>query len=158
MYTKLFSLCAGIALLSACSGNKASTETTVENVEETATENVDIKGQWYLENIVVNDSVSVRPAEEAPDVRQYITFDDSTYFIQTNCNTFSGAYTINGDSITLGDDAMTEMACENMATEDILRSVLPHIALVNVENDSIVRLNSATSSEYIVLRKATEQK
>lgn len=53
---------------------------------------------------------------------------------------------------------MTEMACENMATEDILRSVLPHIALVNVENDSIVRLNSATSSEYIVLRKATEQK
>lgn len=99
----------------------------------------------------------MRPEEEVPGVAQYVIFDDSTYFIQTNCNSISGTYVVNGDSITLGDGAMTEMACDNMATEDILRQVLPLIKTIDEENDSIVRLNSLNGPEYIVMRKAAEK-
>ncbi|WP_289833357.1 META domain-containing protein, partial [uncultured Muribaculum sp.] len=77
-------------------------------------------------------------------------FEDSTYFIKTNCNTISGTYTIKGDSIILGDGAMTEMACDNMAVEDALRRILPNIATVYIQNDSIARLDSRNPSEYIV--------
>ena len=73
---------------------------------------------------------------------------------RSNCNSICGSVTIIGDSIKLGDGMMTEMACDNMATEDALRKILPNIATIDVENDSIVRLNSNQSSEYIVLRKA----
>ncbi|MDE7089124.1 MAG: META domain-containing protein, partial [Prevotella sp.] len=109
------------------------------------------------ENIVLSDSENVRPMEEVTDSRQYIQFEDSTYFIKTNCNSISGFYTIKGDSINLGAGMMTRMACENMATEDALCRILPRIVTVDIENDSIARLNSNTDSAYIVLRKATEK-
>lgn len=139
-----------------CTGNKNGNATAVENLTQNVAAYADIKGRWYLENIVFSDSDYVRPSDQVPGVRQYIEFADGTYFIQTNCNTFSGTYAIKGDSITLGDGAMTEMACDNMATEDAIRRILPNIATVNIENDSIVRLDSRNPSEYIVLKKATD--
>ncbi len=155
MKTQIIACLTLFLTVTACTGNKRTADQSNIAVNETT---VDIKGQWYLENIVFNDSVYVRPIEEVPDQRQYITFEDSTYFIQTNCNTFSGTYTLKGDSIRLGDGAMTEMACDNMATEEAIRKILPSIATVDIENDSIARLNSRTPSEYILLRKATEKK
>lgn len=145
-------------IASACTGSNeksADTAATRQRDIETCT---DIKGQWDLVNIVFSDSDYVRPSGEVPGSRQYITFEDSTYFIQTNCNTFFGSYTIKGDSITLGDGAMTEMACDNMVTEDAIRRILPNITTVYIENDSIARLDSRKPSEYIVLRKATVRK
>ena len=150
----ILSVVSALTILTAsCGGNKENKETADNQHQETVA-NVDVRGQWYLENIVFNDSDYVRPSEEVPGVRQYIVFEDSTYFIQTNCNTFSGSFTVKGDSITLGDGAMTEMACDNMATEDAIRRILPNIATVYIQNDSIARLDSRNPSEYIVLRKA----
>lgn len=137
-----------------CSGNAKKAETAAE---EPQTANVDVKGQWYIENIVVNDSDYVRPEEAVPGVSQYIVFEDSTYHIMTNCNSISGPYTLKGDSITFGDGAMTEMACENMATEDALRKVLFNISTIDVQNDTVVRLNGSTPAECIMLRKATTE-
>ena len=144
----------GIAmLLGACTGNKTANNETTEMQQASA----DIRGQWNLENIVVSDSVDVRPAEIVPESKQYITFEDSTYFIQTNCNTFSGAYFQNGDSIILDAGIMTEMACDNMATEDAIRSILPNIATLEMESDSILRLNGSSPAQYILLRKANDK-
>lgn len=148
---------AAIASVS-CTGNKSDSVNTDENLPQDTAAYADIKGAWFLENIVFSDSNYVRPSEEVPDVRQYVIFEDSTYVIRTNCNSISGSYTVKGDSITLGDGAMTEMACDNMATEDAIRRILPNIATVYVENDSIVRLDSHNPSEYIVLRKAADKK
>ncbi|MBO4995064.1 MAG: META domain-containing protein [Muribaculaceae bacterium] len=144
------------SLLASCTSNKQTESTEVESTDTIAA--VDLNGQWYMERIAINDSVFVNPSEVVPDVKQYIIFDDSTYCVQTNCNSISGAYIQKGDSITLCDGAMTEMACENMATEDMLRKVIPAIATVTVENDSTITLNAAQTSEQIVLRKATENK
>ncbi len=111
-----------------CTGSKCDNSTTDNSNPQDIAACADIKGQWTIETIALSDSDYIRPAEQVPGVRQYITFEDSTYFIKTNCNSFSGTYTIKGDSITLGDGAMTEMACDNMVTEDAIRQILPNIA------------------------------
>lgn len=146
-------------MTAACSSGNGESSATVEDGVQTKTESPDIRGQWYIENIVFSDSVNVRPSEEVPGVRQYITFnDDSTFYIQTNCNSISGGYEQKGDSIILGAGIMTEMACDNMATEDALRKILPDIVTLDMQNDSVMRLNTTVPSEYIVLIKATEKK
>lgn len=150
-------LSVAVALVAtACSTNKEEAASSEAQQKEAV---ADIQGQWYLENIVFNDSVSVRPSEEVPGVRQYITFNaDSTFFVKTNCNSISGGYEQKGDSIIISPGIMTEVACDNMATEDALREILPNIATVDVQNDSVARLNTSVPSQYIVLIKATEKK
>lgn len=145
------------AIATSCTGGKENAAAAGDDTP-TAVAATDIRGQWNIENIVFSDSDYVRPDEAVPGVRQYITFGDSTYFIQTNCNTFSGSYSVKGDSIFIGDGAMTEMACENMATEDALRRILPDICTIEVQSDSVVRLNGARPAECILLRKANERK
>ncbi len=151
----LFAAAVAVAVMAGCSGNKDSKADGVAAEPQTETAAADMRGQWYIENIVFSDSDYVRPDEAVPGVSQYIVFEDSTYFIMTNCNSISGTYSVKGDSITLGDGAMTEMACDNMATEDALRRILPAISTIDVQNDSVVRLNGSTPAECILLRKAT---
>ena len=146
-----------LSLICSCS-RTGSTEKPNSNTTEQPEKTVpDLKGQWYIENIVFNDSDNIRPSEELPGSNQYFTFDDQRYSIITNCNSISGTYDQNEDSIRFGDGSMTEMACDNMATEDALRKILPEIVLIDVENDSIVRLNCSESSSYIILRKVSIQ-
>ena len=142
-------------LTASCGGNKVK-HVPADNQRQDTMANVNMRGQWYLDSIVFSDSeyVRVRPDVRLSSIHQYIVFEDSTYFIKTNCNTISGTYTIKGDSIILDDGMMTEMACDNMAVEDALRRILPNIATVYIQNDSIARLDSHNPSEYIVLRKA----
>lgn len=152
----------GVLMMAAagCSGsssNKAVEADNCDNKAQTEVADADIRGQWYIENIVFSDTDYVRPDEEVPGSSQYIVFEDSTYFIMTNCNSISGPYTVKGDSITLGDGAMTEMACDNMATEDALRRILSHITTIDVQNDTVVRLNGSTPAECILLRRANPE-
>ncbi|MDE5849789.1 MAG: META domain-containing protein [Muribaculaceae bacterium] len=156
MNTRFMTACFTVALMASCAGNKGTVDNDSAAVNDIASKTpVELNGQWYIENIFFNDSDYVRPAEILPDIRQYVQFTDSTYSIMTNCNSISGYYTISGDSITLGDGMMTEMACDNMQTEDALRRILPDIATIDAENDSIVRLNCRNHSGYIILKKNT---
>ena len=142
---KLF-IATGIALLllSSCSKSKQVTdENLATEVDTVISPEVQLEGQWLIEDIGVDDMTKVRPSEETPDVDQYFLFTDSSYNIMTNCNSFSGSLTVKGDSITLGDGMMTEMACDNMATEDALRRLLPKIATLEAETDSLIRLRGS---------------
>lgn len=145
----------GVALLMAagCSGNKEAKSDSLDDKAKTEVADADIRGQWYIENIVFNDSDYVRPDETSSSMKPYIVIEDSTYFIMTNCNSISGSYTVKGDSITLGEGAMTEMACDDMQTEDALRRILPNISAIDVQNDSVMRLNGSVPAECILLRK-----
>jgi len=150
---------AGAILLMAagCSANKETKSDKIDNKANTEVANADIRGQWYIESVVFSDSDYVRPDETSSSMKQYIVFEDSTYFIMTNCNSINGSYTVTGDSIKLGDGAMTEMACDDMQTEDALRRILPHISTIDVQNDSVVKLNGTTPAECILLRKAKSE-
>ena len=148
--------CAALLIASAigCSSNKETKSNKADEETQIEIANADIRGQWFIENIVFSDSDYVRPDETSSSMKQYIVFEDSTYFIMTNCNSISGSYSVKGDSIRLGDGAMTEMACDDMQTEDALRRILPHISTIDVQNDSVVRLNGSAPAECILLRKA----
>ena len=146
-----------MATAAGCSGNKETKSDKTDNEVRTEIANVDIRGQWYIENIVFSDSDYVRPDESSSSMKQYIVFEDSTYFIMTNCNSISGSYAVNGDSIKLGDGAMTEMACDDMRTENALRRILPHISTIDVQYDSVVRLNGTAPAECILLLKAKNE-
>lgn len=158
MRTNNISFIAGVALLVAtatgCTGNKEAKTDKLDNNAKSEVANADIRGQWYIENIVFSDSDYVRPDDTSSSMKQYIVFEDSTYFIMTNCNSFNGSYTVKGDSIKLGDGAMTEMACDDMRTEDAIRRILPRISTIDVQNDSVVRLNGLAPAECVLLRKA----
>ena len=141
-----------ILTLCSCSGKTETTTTaSADAAEQAAVPNV--KGQWEIQNIVLDDSTSVRPSEVAKDVSASILFEDDTYYVNTGCNSISGMYVQKGDSITLCDGMMTEMACENMETEDAMRKILPNIKTISVENDSVARLNGSSPSEYIIIKK-----
>lgn len=146
-----------IATATGCTGNKEAKSDRLDNKAKKEIANADISGQWYIENIVFSDSDYVRPDETSSSMKQYIVFEDSTYFIMTNCNSISGSYTVKGDSIKLCDGAMTEMACDDMRTEDALRRILPHISTIDIQNDSVVRLNGSAPAECILLRKAKNE-
>ena len=156
MNIKLVTACFAVAMMASCAGNKGSVDNDSAAFNDIASEApVELNGQWDIENIFFNDSDYIRPAEILPDVRQYVQFTDSTYSIITNCNSISGYYALSGDSITLGDGMMTEMACDNMQTEDALRRILPDIATIDVENDSILRFNCINNSGYLILKRNT---
>ena len=119
--------------------------------------NVDLKGRWTIECIVFNDSLTVTPSSEVPGVAQYAVFEDGSFSFNTNCNSIQGEYQLKGDSILIPVSLSTEMACDNMATEDAIRKILPGISTVSMENDSTVRLVASSPVGYILLRSSRRQ-
>lgn len=148
-------LIAGIlsaALLTvACTDNKKTAQVAggaLETVQNSADAN--LTGQWYIEKIVLNDSAITLP----DGMKQYFLFTDSAYSVMTNCNSMSGSVSINGDSIRMADAMMTELACDDMSTEDALRQIVPEIATYRLESDSTLTLCGKTGNDYVSLRKA----
>ncbi len=116
----------------------------------------DLQGQWSIVNIVENDSTYVRPDEIEPAASAYIDFKaDSTFGIVTNCNHISGRFVQTGDSISFTDISFTELACDNMEIEDMMKKILPQVETVDCINDSITRLNCTVGESYIVLKRSS---
>ncbi len=137
-----------------CSGNKSAREMDADvDKEQVIAE--DIQGQWLIENVVESDSSYVRPLEIVPGLTSYIDFrKDNTFGIVTNCNHIGGEYSQKKDSIQLTNISSTEMACDNMDLEEMLKKVLPAVNSIDCINDTITRLNTDKSDSYIVLRKS----
>ncbi len=148
-------LFAAACLLASCSGRTSGSEsqTQAETSEQTVTTS-DLSCKWLIDNIVINDTVQVSPAEISPERNCYIVFNsDGTFGASTNCNTLGGEYVLNNDSIRFTNMLITEMACDNMTVEEMLVRVLPEVEVLDCVNDSLIRLNTA-SSACIVLKKS----
>ncbi len=141
--------------ITACTGGNNNTANSGEgNDVDNEISAVDIQGQWAIENVVENDSSYVRPSEIEQGMTAYIDFnEDNTFGVMTNCNHLGGQYVQSKDSIQLNNILTTEMACDNMELEEMLRKVLPMVNTIDCINDSITRLNSDRSDSYIVLKK-----
>jgi len=48
----------------------------------------------------------------------------------------------------------TEMACPDMEVEDTISVMLPRVATFAIEGDTLLKLNTATPGEQIVLSRA----
>ncbi len=139
----------------ACTGVKSGSGASAdESSVNDADSGFCIVGQWLIENVVENDSSYVRPAEITPGTQAYIDFrDDNSFGIMTNCNHIGGTFTHSAHSFEMTDISTTEMACDNMDLEEMLKKVLPLVNTIDCINDSITRLNSSKGESYIVLKK-----
>lgn len=151
---KILYILPAILLIVSCSGqsNKTLSDTSKMSDADSAV-CASVEGQWLLEHVVMNDTLEVRPADIGPESKLYAHFyNDSTFNFQTGCNAIGGQYEQKGDSIVMTNMMWTEMACEDMQIEELLRDVLPQVKTVDWSNDTILRLNTP-SSAYIVLKK-----
>lgn len=155
---RILYLLPAIMLMVSCGGQNNKSLSDTSQMSDTITADcASIEGQWLLEHVVVNDSLEVRPAEIDPESKLYAHFyNDSTFNFQTGCNAIGGRYAQTGDSIAMSDMMWTEMACEDMRVEELLRTVLPLVRTLDWNSDSILRLNT-TASAYIVLKKCDER-
>lgn len=143
-----------IFLMESCGGQNNKSLSDTSQMSEADTDiGVSIEGQWLLEHVVVNDSNEVRPADIDAESKLYAHFyNDSTFNFQTGCNAIAGRYVQTGDSIAMSNIMWTEMACDEMRVEELLKDVLPQVNTVDRNSDSIMRLNTPTNA-YIVLKK-----
>lgn len=149
----LYMLPAILLMVSCGRQNNKSLSDTSQMSESNINACASVEGQWLLEHVVVNDTLEVRPVDIDPDSKLYAHFyNDCTFNFQTGCNAIGGRYVQTGDSIAMSDMMWTEMACDEMSVEELLKDVLPQVKTVDWNNDSIVRLNAPTSA-YIVLKK-----
>lgn len=125
----------GAILLAACS----STTNNSNNAPETTAVAADttLSGRWNIETIHVSDSLHLHPAGVA-----VIFGADSTFTFITGCNNIGGGYLATADSIQFLNPWRTEMACEDMTTEDAIAAVLQSIHTYTIENDSTLILGS----------------
>ncbi len=150
---KVFVICLFAGLVS-CAGANNSHKAGEENASIQEIAAVCITGQWDIENVVENDSSYVRPSEIEQGITSYIDFrENNTFGVLTNCNHIGGQYQQDHNSIRLYEIMTTEMACDNMELEEMLKKVLPQVNTIDCINDSIMRLNSDKNESYIVLKK-----
>lgn len=148
---------ASVLALTACSGNANKPGTGI--VENDSTEIIvedapSVIGQWQMENIVLNDKDNIRPADIQSDEPQTFTFNtDSTFSVITNVNTVNGYYDLKGDSISFSRLMTTRMAGPDMRVEQAVQQILPAVKTVDWSSDSILRLNTDTPNQYIVLKR-----
>ncbi len=137
-----------------CAGsNEKSKESGADKGNSVKSTITNISGQWDIVNAVENDSSYVRPSEIEQGVTAYIDFrEDNTFGIMTNCNHLGGEYHQYNDSIRLTNILSTEIACDNMELEELLKKILPNVNTIDCINDSITRLNSNKGDSYIVLK------
>jgi heat shock protein HslJ len=84
------------------------------------------------------------------------TFAKGTVAGSTGCNRFSGSYKLDGDALTVGEVASTQMACEGPgdAVEKEFLSALAGLAGWRVEDGELVLLDS-DDGELLRMREAS---
>ncbi len=68
----------------------------------------DLEGDWAVTLLVIDGEETPVLAETAPTA----TFAEGDVKGSAGCNTFSGGYEIDGESLTMGPFASTQMFCE----------------------------------------------
>jgi uncharacterized lipoprotein YbaY len=92
------------------SSSDTSTEEATEEPSEESTEGetaLESNATWQLVEYLGPDGTMIEPTVPAT-----ISFADGQVSGSSGCNSFSAAYTVNGDELTVGPAASTMMACE----------------------------------------------
>ncbi len=146
---------AAVALLAmtACSkSNTPQTETGNTAAEVTATP----AGEWAVTAIGVAEA-DMDTVYTDPACTRLILSADSTFHMSTNCNSIEGSWVAVTDSIMMSPMLMTEMACDDMHTEQAAVAALPKIATYAV-TDSTLTLKGGDDSTFITLVKVADQR
>lgn len=130
-----------VALMS-CNSNTQSTSESKDSTEKTevADKQISLAGQWRLIDYAGEKEMKNFNSDE----NYILTFDteNGTFGMQTDCNSLSGSYKTEGDSIKFDNIAKTLMACPNDEVEKEIGRILPMIDTYTVKNDTILALRA----------------
>ncbi len=121
------------------------TETTddLEDVdgEEIETENISINDmadvEWQWSELIGTEPAS-QSAVPAPENYTLVFNMDETYSIKADCNVGSGAYTLEGNALTLAPGPITLAYCGNDSLDTLYLSLLSNVTTVSMYNDQLV--------------------
>jgi heat shock protein HslJ len=108
--------------------------------KEVATPDGTLEGpRWVVTDVQTGSTVSTVPA----GATAALTFGPRTVAVEAGCNTGSGPYTDDGDTITFGPIALTMMACppDKMALEAAVLSVLQGKATYAIDANTLRLVN-----------------
>jgi heat shock protein HslJ len=101
--------------------------------------------QWILVSYTAEDGGVAGPT--APST---IQFDGSVVSGNTGCNGFSGGYTSTGDSLTIGDLAVTQMYCEaTSAQEPAIHAGLGDVVAYRTDTGDLELLDAQGNSQLV---------
>jgi heat shock protein HslJ len=126
----------GAMLLAACGDDSSSSDTTTAG--ETAAADALSGTRWTLD-------VAGLDVPGADKVLPTIAFADGSVSGSAGCNTFTGSYTVSGDSLTLGQLASTQIACGTVETavETVVLERLGKVAGYQATADSLTLTDSS---------------
>jgi len=109
---------------------------------------VDLNGNWQITELTgLDETISLEG--------NYFQFDseEGLFFAYLGCNNIAGKYVFEDPSITFSDIARTEMACENMNSEELFCFLIEQVALTSVTEEGFLQLKSAEEEVLITLKK-----
>ncbi len=124
------------SMLAACSGS-ASTSLT---------------GTWKL----ISYGSPANPTPAVANVETSLTFEsDGALSGSVGCNSFSGDYTVDGNTITFGAIAATEMACDEpiMEQESGVFKVFTNTATFKMDGNTLTILSADGNSVVVLSQK-----
>lgn len=109
-----------------------------------------LTGKWRYEN----SSLSITPDSDTARL-PYVEFgaDGKTVSGFLGCNRFGASFDINAGEIKFKEMMQTEMACDNMETENRFAAFLNAAGTYKIENKKLYLFKSIDKKVFVVLRK-----
>lgn len=145
---KFFAIALGALTLAACGkadqAKEAETTEAQTGATETAYVTPSLAGEWQLIEYA-NDGA---PLELGAEYTLELT--DSTFAMQTDCNSLQGAYETRADSIFLINPLKTEMACDNEAVEQAMTSLVNNARTFWLDGDTLtIKTPTAEAAKFV---------
>ena len=114
----------------------------------------DLVGRWRIETYTDPFKATIEPTEVSANESYSLQFHDTGIFsLTTDCNTISGKYSTDGQSIRLDNISATELACEKEIVERSMESQLPMIESYDFPNDTTLCLRGREGNVLVKLVK-----
>ncbi|MGI5990934.1 MAG: META domain-containing protein [Methanosarcina sp.] len=106
---------------------------------------IDVKWQWSG----FQQSFNSENKTLVPDPENYTLafFRDGTYYIKADCNSGSGNYNLEEDSLTLDPPVMTLVACGPQSMDSKYLSLLTDVKSAALENEQLILYSGDTGQK-----------
>ncbi len=114
----------------------------------------DLVGRWSVKTYTDPFKATMGATKVSPNESYTLQFHDTGIFsLTTDCNTISGEYSTDGQSLRFNNLSATELACEKEIVERSLKSQLPMVESYNFPNDTTLCLVGREGNVVVKLVK-----
>lgn len=160
----LLPLAALVLALSACTGNSTGEPAVVQSAPGAqAAQTTDAASQlatyrWHLRNATDAQCAPIRALLDTPGRMLMLQFADGRVVFGNGCNSISGAATVTGDTLTIGQLIGTQMACEPalMAVDEAASNALQGALQMELGNGPALTLTNAAGDVLLFEGEPTD--